>query len=157
MIHDNLPARMTWVRQTLFDNAPIRMEWFYHLYDDNTKFDWYLLEFALEYYGRIIDNPELSSYRERYSEEQIAQYCAYYARRLKESLLKYIRGQRKTVIFYREYAGDFYPHHDDDLTAVLSNTARESFDNMWPECRACPQQCLWEHEDRSPLFDEYQD
>jgi hypothetical protein len=27
---------------------------------------------------------------------------------------------------------------------------------MWPECRVCPQQCLWEYEERSPLFDKHQ-
>jgi hypothetical protein len=134
------------------------MEWFYDVHGyEKTKLNWYMLELALEYYDRIMDKPELASYREQYDEDQIAQYCAYYARRLKESLLKYIRGQRKNVIFYREYAGDFYPHHDAGLTATLSRTARESFDNMWPGCRACPQQCLWEHEDKSPLFDEYQE
>ena len=156
MIHNDTSVRMKWFHQTILKNAPIRMEWFYHLYGEKTKLNWYLLEHALEYYSRIMESPELKSYREQCSEDQIAQYCAYYARRLKESLLKYIRGQRKTVIFYREYAGDFYPNHDDEMAAMLSRTARESFDFMWPECRACLQQCLWEYEDRSTLFDKYQ-
>jgi len=106
MIRDNLPARMAWVRQTLPGDSPIRMEWFYRLHDEKTKLGWYLLELALEYYGRIMDSPELGSYRERYSEGQIAQYCAYYARRLKESLLKYMRGQRKTVCCDYMLAGE---------------------------------------------------
>jgi len=140
------------------NNSPIQMEWFYCLHGcEKTKLNWYLLEMALEYYDRIMGSAELATYRELYDEERVAQYCAYYARRLKESLLKYIRGQRKTVIFYHEYAGDYYPQHDERLAAVLSRIARESFDSMWPGCRACPQQCLWEHEDRSPLFDEYKD
>jgi len=133
------------------------MEWFHDLEGEKTKLNWFLLEISLEYYDRIMESAELAPYREQYSEKQIAQYCAYYARRLKESLLRYLRGQRKTVIFYHEYAGDFYPHHDRQVTAKLSRKARESFDHMWPGCRACPQQCLWEHEDRSPLFDDYQD
>lgn len=141
----------------IMNNSPIRMEWFYDLHGENTKLNWFLLEIALEYYDRIMGNPELASYRERYDEDRVAQYCAYYARRLKDSLLKYIRGQRKNVIFYREYAGDYYPQHDDRLAAVLSRTARESFDHMWPGCRACPQQCLRKYEDKSPLFDEYKD
>jgi hypothetical protein len=133
------------------------MEWFYYLYSDKTKLNWFLLEIALEYYDRIKRSPELASYREHNSEQQTAQYCAYYARRLQDSLLNYLRGRRKTVIFYREYAGDFYPHHDDELTILLSRMARETFDHMWYACKGCPQQCLDDYETISPLFDEYKD
>ena len=144
----------------ILNNSPIKMEWFYDIggtEGEKTKLNWYLLEIALEYYDRIMCSPELEPYRERHGEEQIALYCAYYARRLKEGVLKYIRGQRKNVIFYQYYVSDYYPQHSDHLTGLLSRAARASFDNLWPVCRACPQQCLWEHEGKSPLFDEYQD
>ena len=137
--------------------SPIQIEWFYYLEGEKTKLNWYLLEITLEYYDRIMVKPELKSFCEQYNEKQIAQYCAYYARRIKESILRYLRGQRKRVIFYHEYAGDFYPHHDAQMNALLSRVAREAFDYMWPRCKVCPQRRLWEHEDRSPLFDEYQE
>jgi hypothetical protein len=140
----------------ILNNTPIQIEWFYYIEGEKTKLNWYLFEIALEYYDRIMDSPELADYREQYDVKQIAHYCAYYARRLRESLLKYIRGQRKTVIFYKEYISDFYPQHDKPLIVILSRTARESFDHMWFVCIACPQQCLWEHEEYSPLFGEYQ-
>jgi hypothetical protein len=141
----------------LFNITPIQMEWFYDLEGDKTKLNWYLLEISMEYYSRIVESPELASYREQNDEKQIALYCAYYARRLKKSLLDYLRGRRKTVRFYQDYVSDYYPQYDDRLTGSISRMARASFDHMWPMCRACPQQCLWEYEDRSPLFDEYQD
>jgi hypothetical protein len=141
----------------ILNNTPIQMEWFYSIEGEKTKLNWYLYEIALEYYDRIMDNPELEHYRKLYDEKQIALYCAYYARRLRESLLRYIRGQRKTVIFYKEYISDFYLQHDRPLIRILSRTARESFDHIWFVCITCPQQCLWEHNAKSPLFEEYQD
>ena len=141
----------------IMKTSPIQKEWFHYLYSDKSKLNWYLLEFALEYYNLIGDSLELAHYRVQYSEQQIAQYCAYYARRLQDSLLNYLRGRRKNVIFYREYAGDFYPHHDDELTILLSHTARESFDRMWYECKGCQQRCLDDYEAISPLFDNYKD
>jgi len=141
----------------LFNPTPIQMEWFYDIEGDKTKLNWYLLEISMEYYSRIMDSPELAPYREQNDEGQVALYCAYYARRLKKSLLDYLRGRRKTVIFYQDYVYDYYPQYDDQLTGFLSRMARASFDHMWPECRACPQQCLWGHGDKSPLFDEYKD
>ena len=141
----------------IMNDSPIQMEWFYYLYSEKSKLNWYLLEFALDYYTRIRDSNELALYREQYSEEQIAQYCAYYARRLQESLLNYLRGRRKTVIFYREYAGDFYPHHDRGLTILLSRTARESFDDMWNACEVCTQRCLDDYLAASSFFERYKD
>lgn len=137
--------------------SPIQMEWFYYLEGEKTKLNWFLLEIALEYFDQIRDNSELASYRERYDEPQIAQFRAYYARRLRQSLLSYLNGRRKSVVFYGEYAGDFYPSHDAALTRVLSRVAREAFDHMWYGCKGCPQQCLRDHKARSPLFDEYKD
>jgi len=139
----------------IMNPSPIQMEWFHSLEGEKTKLNWFLLEIALEYYSRIMEEPELASFRERYGEAQIAQYCAYYARRIKESILRYLRGQRKSVIFYHDYAGDFYPHHDGRMNALLSRVARGSFDHLCSGCIACPQRCLWEYEERSPLFDEY--
>jgi len=141
----------------LHGRIPIRIEWFHHLEGEKTKLNWFLYEVALEYYDRIQDNPELASFREHNDEKQIAQYCAYYARRLKESIFRYLRGQRKSVIFYHDYAGDFYPHHDAQMNALLSRVARESFDHMWPGCSTCQQQCLRDHEAKSPLFDKYKE
>jgi hypothetical protein len=137
--------------------SPIQMEWFLNLEGYKTKLNWYLLEFALEYYDFICKSPVLGYYREQYNEEQIAQYCAYYARRLKESMLNYLRGRRKNVIFYSEYAADFYPHHDDELTRTLNRLAREAFDYLNDGCEFCPQRCYIDYESTSPLFDEYKD
>ena len=140
----------------ILNNSHIQMEWFYDIEGEKTKLNWYLLELSLEYYDRIKGSPELSDYRAEYGDKHIAYYCAYYARRLKKSLLNYIKGRNKTVIFYQEYVSDYYPQFCDQKTLLMSRMARESFDQMWPGCRACPQQCLWEHEEKSPLFDEYQ-
>jgi hypothetical protein len=98
----------------------------------------------------------LTSYREQYNEQQLAQFCAYYVRRLKKSLLNCLRGQRKSVVFYNEYVGDFYPHHDSKLNALLHNIAMEAYDDM-PFCDHCPHQCLIDYMARSPFFDEYKE
>jgi len=134
--------------------TPIQMEWFYNLEGDKTKINWFLLEFALSYYEHIRDSVALASYREQYGEQQVAQFCTYYVRRLKKSLLNCLRGQRKSVVFYREYVDDFYPHHNSELNALLHNTAMEAYDDM-PFCEQCSQQCLIDYMGRSPFFDEH--
>ena len=141
----------------LFNTTPIQMEWFCYLWGDKTKLNWFLLEVAMEYYGFIMDSPDLAGYREQYGETQIAQFCAYYARRMKESLLNHLRGRRKSILGYPVYIDDFYPHHDEHLNNLLGDVAAETWKHLLSVCKSCPQRCLQEYEDWSPLFDEHQD
>ena len=133
-------------------NSPIKMKWFYNLYGEKTKLNWFLYEFALEYYDHIMDNPELTDYRRNYNKEQIAQYCTYFTRRLKESVLKAVRGQRKTVIFYQEHIADFYPHFSDIQIKILSTTAMKAYNDL-EFCETCPDNCLLDYENRSYNFE----
>jgi len=141
--------------EVLFNFTPIQKEWFQRLDGGKTKLNWFLLEVALEYYDRIRDSAELAPYREQYSEDQIAQFCAYYARRMKKSLLDCIRGRRKRAMACQEYIDDFYPHHGDKLNGLLNDVAKEAWDSMVGGCRLCPQQCLADYMGRATLFDEY--
>ena len=137
--------------------SPIQMEWFYHLEGEKTKLNWYLLELALEYYECIRTSPALAAYREQYDEAQIAQYCAYYARRMKQSLLNYLHGRRKSILGYPEYIGDFYPHHSDEENEALHDVAEEAWKNMFFGCKGCEQMCLQDYSSRSTLFDQYKE
>ena len=99
----------------------------------------------------------MEPYRGQYDGQQIAQYCAYYAKRMKKSLLNNLRGRTKHIIFYEEYISDFYPHHDNELNGILNGAAMEAFEELQPGCRACPQMCLRDYRGISPFFDEYKD
>ena len=136
--------------------TPIQIEWFIQN-GDRTKLNWFLLEVALEYYTRIMDSPELESYRKQCSKEQIAQYCTYYVRRMREGLLKYIQGKRKCINIYQEHVTDFYPHHPRQTNSVLSAAAEEALKHMLSACKNCPQQCLLDYRSRSMDFDIYGD
>ena len=140
----------------MFNFTPIKIEWFYRLEGDRTKINWFLWEIALEYYDRIRDSQELAHYREQYGEEQVAQFCAYYARRMKKSLLDCLRGRRKHVMAYEEYISDFYPSHGGKLNGLLNDVAKEAWDSMVSGCRLCPQRCLADYMSKTTLFEEFE-
>jgi hypothetical protein len=137
--------------------TPIEMEWFYYIEGEKTKLNWFLLEVALEYYVRIRDNGELANYREQYDERQRAQYCAYFAKRLKKNLLNCLRGQRKTVVIDQEHINDFYPHFSDAISDLLAKVAKDAVGHMLAACEHCPSQCLRDYRARCPSFDHYKD
>jgi hypothetical protein len=135
--------------------TPIQIEWFYYLEGEKTKLNWFLLEIALEYYDRIRDSQALAPYREQYDENQIAQFCAYYARRMKKGMLDCLRGRRKTIVVDQGYITDFYPQHSGQLNDLLLSVAKEAVDHMLSGCKHCPQGCLYDYQAKSPLFDTY--
>jgi len=133
------------------------MEWFICLAGERTKFNWFLLEVALEYYDRIMESPELKSYREQYGKEQIGQYCTYYVRRMRAGLMKFLRGQKKSINIYQEHITDFYPHHSHQMNGTLNAIAEEALTHMLSACKNCPQQCMLDYQSRSTDFDIYKD
>ena len=140
-----------------FSYTPIRIEWFYYLEGNRTKLNWFLLEVALEYYERIMKSPGLAAYREQYDETQIARYCTYYVRRLKDGLLKYIQGKRKSINIYQEHITDYYPHHSHPMNSTLSAVAQEALTHMLSACKNCPQQCLVDYRSKTADFAIYKD
>ena len=141
----------------MFENTtPIRMEWFYYIEGNRSKLNWFLFSFAAEYYGAAINSSEMADYRSRYGERYIAQYCAYFARRLKESLLSDLRGRTKSVIFHERFIGDFFPHHSSDLNHALNLQAMASFEALQTRCDGCPQRCLTDYKAVSAFFDGYE-
>jgi len=141
----------------ILNTTPIQMEWFSSLEGGKTKLNWFLLELSMEYYEAIRRSPALEGYRKEYGEKHIAQYCAYYARRIKKSLLNGIRGRTKSFIFYEEYISDFYPHHGGQLNGALNALAMEAFESLRSGCDGCPQRCLSDYRAISRFFDEYKD
>jgi hypothetical protein len=139
------------------NRTPIRKKWYLNLEGDRTKFNWFLMEIALEYYDRIRTSTALAAYREQYGERHIAQYCAYHTRRMKKGLLNYLRGRAKQFALLREHVDDFYPNHDDSLNGLLYITARDAWDHMLSRCAKCPQECLNDYSARTTLFDDYID
>jgi hypothetical protein len=133
----------------------MQMEWFHNIEGNKTKLNWFLMETALEHYDRIMENEILASYRKLYTKEQIAIFCTYFARRMKESLMDSLRGRRKNIITRYEYIRDYYPNHDNDTNDLLQAAANEAWEHMLKACEHCPQQCLDDYKSRCMEFDLY--
>ena len=134
---------------------PLRYEWFHNIEGYKTKFNWFLLESAIEHYDRIMGNESLSAYRKQNTKEQIALFCAYYARRMKVSLLNNLRGKRKSIVIHPEYIEDYYPNHDRAMNITLLNMANEAWAQKLETCVNCPQQCLIDYAGKKIDFDIY--
>jgi hypothetical protein len=135
----------------------MRYQWFHNIEGYKTKLNWFLLESAIEHYDCIMENDALSEYRLLYTNEQIAVFCTYYARRMRESLMTNLRGKRKRINLYTNYIDDYYPNHDRKTNDLLSKAANDAWRYKMDSCKNCPNQCLIDYKSECINFDIYQD
>jgi len=133
------------------------MEWFMEGGKAKTKLNWFLYEVALEYYAFILRNKALGGYRKTYSEEEIARFCAYYAKRMKKSVLEQLAGLTEATEIDDVYITDYYHENSTKVNSVLLQTACAAWDKLLSGCETCPTRCLSEKERYCELFDLYKE
>ena len=137
-------------------NPPIKAEWFYIDESEQTKINWFCFEYALEFYTFIMKSEALRKYRTRNSNEEIAAFCAYFAKRMKKSVYDQLGGITPVTIIDEEYIADYYPKNTQRQNIVFIDVAGEAWDNLLSACEICPMRCISEREKRSKFFDRYE-
>jgi len=135
-------------------NPPIKAEWFYTDESEQTKINWICFEYALEFYTFIMKSEALRKYRARNSNEGIAAFCAYFAKRMKKSVYDKLGGITPVVIIDEEYIADYYPKNTQLQNIVFIDVAEEAWDNLLSSCEICPMRCISEREKRSEFYSE---
>ncbi len=136
-------------------NPPIKAEWFYTDESEQTKINWFCFEYALEFYTFIIKSQALRKYCKRNSNDEIAAFCAYFAKRMKKSVYDQLGPITPVTIIDEEYIADYYPKNTQRQNMVFIDAAGEAWDNLLSICEACPSRCISEREKRSEFFDSY--
>ena len=141
----------------MFGNETIKQEWFLDGNPPKAKLNWFLYEVALEYKAFIMRSKDLWRYRKAHSETEIAQFCAYYAKRMKKSVLDRLAGLTDATEIDEEYISDYYPKNNAKQNGLLLETACAAWDSLLSVCETCPTRCLSEKDRICELFDLYED
>ena len=137
-------------------NPPIKAEWFYTDESDQTKINCFCFEYALEFYTFIMKSQALRKYRARTSNEEIAAFCAYFAKRMKKSVYDRLARITPAVIIDEDYIAEYYPKNTQRQNKVFIDVAGEAWDNLLSACEICPMRCISEREKKSEFFDRYE-
>ena len=73
------------------------------------KLNFFLYEVALEYYTHIKQEKSLEWYRRKHKDREIAEFCRYYAKQMKKSILERLAGKTDATVIDEEYITSFYP------------------------------------------------
>jgi uncharacterized Fe-S radical SAM superfamily protein PflX len=139
----------------MFGNEAVKMEWFHEGPSPKAKLNWFLYEVALEYHNHIMSSKALWRYRKTQNEAEIAKFCAYFAKRMKKSVLERLAGLTDATEIDEEYISDYYPDNSGKMNGLLLETACRAWDKLLSVCANCPTRCLSEKERYCTLFDTY--
>jgi len=69
---------------------------FYKDRGDKIKQNWFLYEYSNILFSKIAESPQLAQYRKKHTEEDIAEFCVYYSKRLRLSIFNANIGKNKS-------------------------------------------------------------
>lgn len=131
----------------------VKAEQFYQDDGDKIKLNWLCYEYANDLYLEIKDHAKLTRFRERNSEEQISAFCAYYAKRMRNSIYKRNTEAVDAVAIAESYVYEFYPRISRIQTQYLMEAAVTAWEKLILQCNVCRERCLLECFELTPLFD----
>lgn len=137
-------------------DPPIEAQWFYKGKEEKTKINWFCFEYALEFYTHVMNSKVLRRYRAKNSSDQIAAFCAYFAKRMKKSLYDRLARLTDAVIIDEEYIADYYPKNTQSQNKVFIEVAGQAWDELLSVCETCPVRCISERNQKSEFFDRYE-
>ena len=133
----------------------IPASWFYRSDSEKTKFNWFLYEYACKLFEHIDANrsKRISDWKAKYSEEQIAAFCAYYSKRMKRSVIELLEADSAIVKVYDDYLTDYCHDNIQRENHLINKIAVDALDDLFEGCGVCPTQCLRDRFARCELFD----
>lgn len=137
------------------DISPIQASWFCMYETEKVKFNWFLYEYACTLYSHIkrSKGSAINSWRSKRTNKQLAEYCAYFSKRMRQDVFAQLEGRTETIYADEDYVFD-YCHADTakEIVALLE-AAKAAWSELMCICAVCPERCITEREEPSRFFD----
>ena len=133
----------------------IPASWFYLDEDEKIKLNWFIYEYALMLYDHINGSRKktLSKWKSRQSEREIAEFCAYYAKRMKQSVRAVREGAEKAILMPEYYVSDYSHATTHRENRAILDVASAAWTEKMHICKACGGGCTYDGEMRCEFFD----
>jgi len=127
-------------------DCPVKPEWFSMPYDDKTKMSWFHYDYACRLYTWIEDsqNKTVRRWGKRHSKEQIAEFCAYFSKRMQPSMYDMVEGHSTVLSCKVGYVRDYCHSNSRRENSELTELAQQAMSELLDDCNDCSDQCLSE-------------
>jgi len=137
-----------------FGDDLIKPTSFYSAEHEKTKLNWFCYELALNFELEI--KHKLGKRLKRYgiSEEDMADFSIYLAKRMKGILLQKLSGEIETVYFSYEMVESYFLKLSDRMVDKMLGVIENAWDEQLSFCEICPTRCVTERHAYCTMFDE---
>jgi len=126
---------------------------FYKDSGDKIKQNWFLYEYSNILFSKIEESHELTAYRKKHAKYSIVEFCVYFSKRLRQSIYNAHQKTTSGVVIDARYVYEFYPGNTRAQTQRLLNAALSAWDEHLFVCGNCPNQCITNEYEITPMFD----
>jgi hypothetical protein len=122
----------------------ISTSWFYKEDNEKIKLNWFLYEFACDFFELLHEDRtrRIADWKATLTDERLAEFCAYYAKRMKRSLVDFLEQETGSIKVYDEYLGDYCHENTRRENGVITKIGSAAWDKMMSSCSVCPDKCL---------------
>ena len=126
---------------------------FYQDDGDKIKLNWFCYEYANNLCGSIKTSKKLVQYRARHSAAQIADFSLYFAKRMRKSIYDRQTGKSGIIAINAQYVYEYDHKCTHKQAQALIEVAQTAWDDTTFGCTVCPNRCLTEAFELTPMFD----
>jgi uncharacterized Fe-S radical SAM superfamily protein PflX len=122
---------------------------------EKVKLNWFLYEYACTLMGHLSRSRRkaLTKWKSHRSEEQIAEFCAYFSKRMRQSILDKLAGKTDETEADEEYICDYCHTNTHNENVAILEVAGKAWDELLDSCVVCPNRCISERNIRCDFFD----
>ena len=133
-----------WEGMQMKAESLIPASWFYMNETQKVKLNWFFYEYALKLFDHIEAGHKgaLMRWKSRRSDEQIAEFCAYYSKRMKAGVLDQTGRNADELAVYDEYISDYCHGNKRSENKAISEVAVAAWKDLLDSCSVCSCQCL---------------
>lgn len=133
----------------------IPASWFYRDESKKNMINWFLYELALKLYDHIQDSSlkPLKRWKARLSDKQVAEFCAYYAKRMRVSVLEKIEGGSGIIALYDTYLADYCHANTKSEDEAIGKVVEAAWGALLQNCAVCGRMCVVRGDEPCEFFD----
>lgn len=136
--------------------TPIKASWFCMCGNEKTKMNWFLFEYACKVYDHIGESRKktVRKWKARWSDERIAEFCAYFAKRMRQNIYSEpVSNPEEDITTADEFIRDYCHSNTRRETEDLVDVCEAAWLELIRSCSVCPTRCLSEMNGYCELFD----
>jgi hypothetical protein len=141
-------------RNAMKAESLIPASWFYMDDSERIKLNWFLYEYALVLFEHIKESRKkaLTKWKLLQSDEQIAEFSAYYAKRMAQSIRALREGSEKAILMPEYYVSDYCHSATHRENRAIMEIACAAWTEKIHICNECGGGCTNDGETRCEFF-----